>query len=174
LIGQSQFKFWLIRVLIGQLKNPIVKLMVQEDTFWQVKWFFHLFLRCSFKRKLFYKSNRKLFSCVCVASRVYVGLCKHGKRFLLLKCHIYLYSFTLRIPFMWNASNYSVLKMSHHLFLIFSFQTNSKLYTVVEFLLNFFPHNLEIASVSHLISLEYKNNNSWQTVCYGKQTSRAK
>ena len=69
--------------------------------------------------KLFYKSNRKLFSCVCIAwykhsrrwensrllckpstltrvcitvsnspnpSRVYIRLCKHGKRFLLLKC----------------------------------------------------------------------------------------
>ena len=68
--------------------------------------------------KLFYKSNRQLFSCVCIAwykhsrhwensrqlckpstssrvcttvsnspnpSRVYIRLCKHGKRFLLLK-----------------------------------------------------------------------------------------
>ena len=49
--------------------------------------------------KLFYKINRKLFSCVCIAwykhsrrwenspnaSRVYIRLCKHGKRFLLLK-----------------------------------------------------------------------------------------
>ena len=71
-----------------------------------------------FSGKLFYKSNRKLFSCVCISwykhsrgwensrqlckpstssrvcitvsnspnsSRVYVRLCKHGKRFLLLK-----------------------------------------------------------------------------------------
>ena len=71
-----------------------------------------------FSGKLFYKSNRKLFSCVCIAwykhsrrwensrqlckpltssrvcitvsnspnpSRVYIRLCKHGKRFLLLK-----------------------------------------------------------------------------------------
>ena len=70
-----------------------------------------------FSGKLFYKSNRKLFSCVCIAwykhlrgwensrqsckpstssrgcitvsnspnpSRVYIRLCKHGKRFLLL------------------------------------------------------------------------------------------
>ena len=70
-----------------------------------------------FSRKLFYKSNRKLFSCVCIAwykhergwenswqlckpltlsrvcitvsnspnpSRVYIRLCKHRKRFLLL------------------------------------------------------------------------------------------
>ena len=49
--------------------------------------------------KSFYKSNRELFSCVCIAwykhsrrwenspnpSRVYIRLCKHGKRFLLLK-----------------------------------------------------------------------------------------
>ena len=72
-----------------------------------------------FLRKLFYKSNRKLFSCVCISwykhsrgweisqqlckpstsrvcmtvsnspnpSRVYIKLCKHGKRFLLLKYH---------------------------------------------------------------------------------------
>ena len=72
-----------------------------------------------FLGKLFYKSNRKLFSCVCIAwykhsrrwensrqlckpstssrvcmtvsnspnpSRVYIRLCKHRKRFLLLKC----------------------------------------------------------------------------------------
>ena len=72
-----------------------------------------------FSGKLFYKSNRKLFSCVCIAwykhsrgwensrqlckpetqsrvcitvsnspthSRVYIRLCKHAKRFLLLKC----------------------------------------------------------------------------------------
>ena len=55
-----------------------------------------------FLGKLFYKSNRKLFSCVCKPStssricitvsnspnpsRVYIRLCKHGKRFLLLKC----------------------------------------------------------------------------------------
>ena len=116
-IYKSQFKFWLIRVLIGQLKNPIVRLMLQEDTFWQVKWIFHLFPCFSFKRKLFYKSNRNLFSCVCIAwykhsrgwensrqlckpstssrvcinvsnspnpSRVYIRLCEHGKRFLLL------------------------------------------------------------------------------------------
>ena len=71
-----------------------------------------------FSGKLFYKSNRKLFPCVCIAwykhsscwensrqlckpstsslvsitvsnspnpSRVYIRLCKHGKRFLLLK-----------------------------------------------------------------------------------------
>ena len=71
-----------------------------------------------FSRKLFYKRNRKLFSCVCIAwykhsrrsensrqlckpstssrvcitvsnspnpSRAYIRLCKHGKRFLLLK-----------------------------------------------------------------------------------------
>ena len=71
-----------------------------------------------FSGKLFYKSNRKLFSCVCITwykhergwensrqlckpstssrvcitisnslnpSRVYIRLCKHGKRFLLLK-----------------------------------------------------------------------------------------
>ena len=71
-----------------------------------------------FLGKLFYKSNRKLFSCVCISwykhlrgwqksrqlckpstlsrvcitvsnspnpSRVYIRLCKHGKRFLLLK-----------------------------------------------------------------------------------------
>ena len=71
-----------------------------------------------FSGNLFYKSNRKLFSCVCIAwykhsrrwensrrlckpstssrvcitvsnspnpSRVYIRLCKHGKRFLLLK-----------------------------------------------------------------------------------------
>ena len=71
-----------------------------------------------FSGKLFYKSNRKLFSCVCIAwykhsrrwensrqlckpstssrvcitvsnspnpSCVYIRLCKHGKRFLLLK-----------------------------------------------------------------------------------------
>ena len=43
-----------------------------------------------FSGKLFYKSNRKLFSCVCIAwykhsrRRVYIRLCKHGKRFLLL------------------------------------------------------------------------------------------
>ena len=76
-------------------------------------------LRFFFLGKLFYKSNRKLFSCVCIAwykysrrwensrklckpstssrvcitvsnspnlSRVYIRLCKHGKRFLLLKC----------------------------------------------------------------------------------------
>ena len=42
--------------------------MLQEDTFWSVKWiFFYLFRHCSFERKLFYKSNRKLFSCVCIA-----------------------------------------------------------------------------------------------------------
>ena len=56
--------------------------------------------------KVFFKSNRKLFSCVCIAwykhsrrsprvcitvsnspnpSGVYIRLCKHGKRFLLLK-----------------------------------------------------------------------------------------
>ena len=42
--------------------------------------------------KLFYKSNRKRFPCVCITvencpnpSRVYIRLCKHGKRFLLLK-----------------------------------------------------------------------------------------
>ena len=64
-----------------------------------------------FPGKLFYKSNRKLFSCVWVAwykherhwensrqlckpstnspnpSRVYIRLCKHGKCFLLLKCN---------------------------------------------------------------------------------------
>ena len=73
---------------------------------------------CFFSRNLFYKSNRKLFSCVCIAwykhsrrwensrqlckpstssrvcitvsnspnpSRVYIRLCKHRKRFLLLK-----------------------------------------------------------------------------------------
>ena len=72
-----------------------------------------------FSGKLFYKSNRKLFPCVCIGwykhsrrwqnsrqlrkpstssrvcitvsnspntSRVYIRLCKHGKRFLLLKC----------------------------------------------------------------------------------------
>ena len=72
-----------------------------------------------FSGKLFYKSNRKLFSCVCISwykhsrgwensrqlckpstlsqvcitvsnspnpSRVYIRLCKHEKRFLLLKC----------------------------------------------------------------------------------------
>ena len=72
-----------------------------------------------FSGNLFYKSNRKRFSCVCLAwykhsrrwdnsrqlckpstssrlcitvsnspnpSRVYIRLCKHGKRFLLLKC----------------------------------------------------------------------------------------
>ena len=63
-----------------------------------------------FSAKLFYKSNRKLFSCVCIVwykhsrawenprqlckpstssnpSRVYIRLCKHGKRFLLLNCN---------------------------------------------------------------------------------------
>ena len=72
-----------------------------------------------FSRKLFYKSNKKLFSCVCIAwykhsrgwensrqlckpltssrvcitvsnspnpSSMYIRLCRHGKRFLLLKC----------------------------------------------------------------------------------------
>ena len=73
---------------------------------------------CFFSEKLFCKSNRKLFSCVCIAwykhsrgwenswqlckpltsSRVYIpvlnlshfylGLCKHRKRFLLLKWHL--------------------------------------------------------------------------------------
>ena len=45
-----------------------------------------------FSGNLFYKSNRKLFSCVCIAwykhSRHWENsrqLCKHGKRFLLLK-----------------------------------------------------------------------------------------
>ena len=28
---------------------------------------FYRFPRCSFQRKLFHKSNRKLFSCVCIA-----------------------------------------------------------------------------------------------------------
>ena len=79
------------------------------------------FNQCSFSRKLFYKSNRKLFPCVCISwykhsrrwenyrqlckpstssrvcitvsnspnpSRVYIRLCKHGKRFLLLKCSL--------------------------------------------------------------------------------------
>ena len=83
------------------------------------KIFFYLFLPCSFKRKLSYKSNRKNFfpvfalarykhsrgwensrqlckrstsSWVCITvsnspnpTRVYIGLCKHGKLFLLLK-----------------------------------------------------------------------------------------
>ena len=73
-----------------------------------------------FSVELFYKSNRKLFSCVCISwykhekgwansrqlckpstssrvyitvsnspnpSRVYIGLCKHGKRFLLIKSY---------------------------------------------------------------------------------------
>ena len=87
--------------------------------FWSVKFFFYLFLPCSFKRKLSYKSNRKNFfpvfalarykhsrgwensrqlckrstsSWVCITvsnspnpTRVYIGLCKHGKLFLLLK-----------------------------------------------------------------------------------------
>ena len=52
--------------------------------------------------KLIYKSNRKLFPCICIAwykhsrswenspspSRVYIRLCKHGKRFLLLTHYI--------------------------------------------------------------------------------------
>ena len=75
-----------------------------------------------FSAKLFYKSNRKLFSCVCIVwykhsrgwensrqlckpstssrvcitvsnspnpSRVYIRLCKHGKRFLLLNCNFF-------------------------------------------------------------------------------------
>ena len=75
-----------------------------------------------FLGKLFYKSNRKLFPCVCISwckhergwensrqlckpstlsrvcitvsnspkpSRVYIRLCKHGKRFLLLKYTVY-------------------------------------------------------------------------------------
>ena len=68
-----------------------------------------------FLGKLFYKSDRKLFSCVCIAwykhsrrwensspvcitvsnspnpSRVYIRLCKHGKRFLLLKSISYVF-----------------------------------------------------------------------------------
>ena len=70
-----------------------------------------------FSGKLFYKSNRKLFSCVCKNSRqlckpstssrvcitvshspnpssVYIRLCKQGKRFLVLK-YIYIYIYCL-------------------------------------------------------------------------------
>ena len=80
-----------------------------------------------FAGKLFYKSNRKRFSCVCISwykhsrrwensrqlykpstssrvcitvsnspnpSRVYLRLCKHGKRFLLLKCNICQFHYT--------------------------------------------------------------------------------
>ena len=63
-----------------------------------------------FSGKLFYKSNRKLFSCVCTSwykhsrgwensrqlrksstnpSRVYIRLCKHAKSFLLLKYNLH-------------------------------------------------------------------------------------
>ena len=63
----------------------------------QCQWVLRFFLS-----KLIYKSNRKLFPCICIAwykhsrswenspnpSRVYIRLCKHGKRFLLLKHYI--------------------------------------------------------------------------------------
>ena len=91
---------------------------------------FYLLLRCSFQRKLFYKSNRKLFSCICIAwykhsrdwensrqlckpetksrvcitvwnppnpSRVYMRLCKHGKRFLLLNWWVIFHVSKIRV-----------------------------------------------------------------------------
>ena len=74
-----------------------------------------------FSRESYYKSNRKLFSCVCIAwykherrwensrqlckpsnspnpSRVYIRLCKHGKRFLLLKYELCILRFSAIQP----------------------------------------------------------------------------
>ena len=95
-----------------------------------------------FSGKLFYKSNRKLFSCVCIAwykhergwensrqlckpstssrvcitvlnspnpSRVYIRLCKHGKRFLLLN-----YKITKIVRALWLAERSVCMRVCKH------------------------------------------------------------
>ena len=92
--------------------------------------------------KLFYKSNRKLFSCVCISwykhsrswensrqlckpstssrvcitvsnspnpSRVYIRLCKHGKRFLLLN-----YKITKIVRALWLAERSVCIRVCKH------------------------------------------------------------
>ena len=96
---------------------------------------------------LFYKSNRKLFSCVCIAwykhsrrwensrqlckpstssrvcitvsnspnpSRVYIRLCKHGKRFLLLNWHTDVHPKPLPLSTRYFGTGLPILKEDPH------------------------------------------------------------
>ena len=113
--------------------------------------FFNLFRRFTFWRILFYKSNRKRFSSVCIAwykhsrgwensrqlctpstssrvcitvsnspnpSRIYIRLCRHGKRFLLLRYNFWLnYKFVITAFHCWICKFLTFLHLQHCRFL---------------------------------------------------------